>query len=110
MNNNNLNFKNKYLTKVYWTTLNKNGLIKDSIRLNNQAGIYIYQYIEDKSKIYIGSTYDINKHIKQHRYSVKNGYNTSPKFYNYIEKHGWDNFRFGILEYINIDELNKDKS
>jgi len=110
MNNNNLNFKNRYLSKVSWITLNKNGLRKDSIRLNNQAVIYIYQYIKDKSKIYIGSTCNINKRITLHRSSVKNGNRACPKFYNYIEKHGWDNFRLGILEYIKIYELNnKDK-
>jgi hypothetical protein len=110
MNNNNLNFKNTYLSKVSWITLNKKGLIKDSIRLNNQAAIYIYQCIEDESKIYIGSTHNINNRIAQHRHSVKSGNRACPKFYNYIEKHGWDNFRLGILEYIKIYELNnKDK-
>lgn len=98
------------MSKVSWFTLNKKGLINDSISLKNKAAVYIYQYIGNKSKIYIGSTYNINQRIKQHRYSVKNGHRTCPKFFNYIEKYGWDNFRLGILEYINIYDLNiKDK-
>lgn len=109
MDNNNLNFENPYLSKVSWFTLNKKGLINDSISLKNKAAVYIFQHIENKSEIYIGSTYNINQRIKQHRYSVKNGHRTCPKFYNYIEKYGWDNFRLGILEYINIYDLNKDK-
>lgn len=111
MSNNNFNLDNTCLINVSWITLNKSGLIEDSaVRLNNEAAIYIYQFIEDNSKIYIGSTYNINNRIKQHRYSVNNGARTCPKFYNYIEKYGWDNFKLGILEYINIYELNiKDK-
>lgn len=108
-NNNNINFKNTYLSKVSWITLDKKGLIKKPIRLSNEAAIYIYQFIKDNNKIYIGSTHNINNRIKQHRYSVKNGNRTCPKFYNYIEKYGWDNFRLGILEYININDLNKNK-
>jgi hypothetical protein len=103
MSNNNFNLNNTCLINVSWITLNQSGLIEDSaVRLNNEAAIYIYQFIEDNSKIYIGSTYNINNRIKQHRYSVNNGARTCPKFYNYIEKYGWDNFKLGILEYINI--------
>lgn len=106
MNNNNLNFKNTYLSKVSWITLNKNGLIEDpNVILNDKAAIYIYQFIKDKSEIYIGSTNNINKRIKKHRYSVNQGDRTCPKFYNYIRKHGWYNFRLGILEYISLPSI-----
>ncbi len=108
MNNNNVNniLNNTCLTDISWITLNKSGLIEEANRkFNNLAAIYIYQFIKDNSIIYIGSTSNINNRIIQHRCNVNNGKRSCPKFYNYIEQHGWDNFRLGILEYINTHEL-----
>lgn len=110
MSNNQFNFNNTYLTDIYWITLNKSGLIEDpNLILNNKAAIYIYQLKKDNSLIYIGSTSNINIRIKQHSYCVNNRYKKCPKFYICVEKHGWNNFRLGILEYVNIPEINKDK-
>lgn len=110
MNSNNYNDNNlskTSLINVSWIRLNKKGLIEDpSIRLNNKAAIYIYQLIKNKSKIYVGSTCNLAERIKQHRYSVNNGRKNCPKFYNFVRKHGWDNFRLGILEYPNISGFN----
>ena len=106
-NNNNIN-KNSFipLIKVSWIKLNNKGLVvNSSIKLNNKAAIYIYQFINDKSKIYVGSTCNLLERIKQHRYSVNNGNKNCPKFYNFVRKHGWDNFRLGILEFINVSEF-----
>jgi len=103
INNNNFNIS---LIKVSWIKFNSKGLVENSsIKLNNKAAIYIYQFINDKSKIYVGSTCNLLERIKQHRYSVNNGNKNCPKFYNFVRKHGWDNFRLGILEYINISEF-----
>lgn len=111
MNSNNYNNNNLSkisLRNVSWIKLNKKGLIKDpSIRLNNKAAIYIFQLIKNKSKIYVGSTSNLRKRINQHRYSVNNGRKDCPKFYNFIRKHGWDNFRLGILEYCDKESLIK---
>jgi hypothetical protein len=56
--------KNKYkkLDNINWLYLNEKGYIlpndnKLSLSiLEKKAGVYIYQYILDKSRIYIGST------------------------------------------------------
>lgn len=108
--------KNKYkeLDSINWLYLNEKGYIlpndnKLSLSiLEKKAGVYIYQYILDKSKIYIGSTGNIAERIRQHRRSANKGKICS-KFYNCVRKHGWYNFRFGILEYINLDKLRMDK-
>lgn len=62
----------------------------------------------NKREFYIGSTGNIAERIGQHRRSANKG-KIYTKFYNCVRKHGWSNFRFGILEYINLDELKKDK-
>ncbi len=55
INNNNFNIS---LLKVSWLKFNNKGLVvNSSIKLNNKAAIYIYQFISDKSKIYVGSTH-----------------------------------------------------
>lgn len=108
-NNVNNILNNTCLTNISWITLNKSGLIEEANgKFNNIALIYIYQFIKDNSIFYIGSTFNINKRINQHRFNVNNGKRSCPKFHNYIEQHGWDNFRLGILEYIDIYGL-KDK-
>lgn len=70
--------------------------------------VNIYQSKLDKKKIYIASTGNIAERIGQHRRTANKG-KICTKFYNCVRKHGWSNFRFGILEYINLDELKKDK-
>ena len=32
---------------------------------------------------------------------MSQGINTCPKFYNCVKKHGWNNFKFGVLEVVN---------
>lgn len=105
MNNNNYNdnnLSNISQINVSWTILNKKGLT--NINLNNKAAIYIYQH-KNKSQIYVGSASKLSRRIGQHRSCVKNGRKSCPKFYNSIRKHGWDNFRLGII-YIDISGVN----
>jgi group I intron endonuclease len=75
----------------------------------NSAGVYIYQLQLDKSKFYIGSSFDIWKRVAQHRNSLSKKISTCPKFYNCIRKHGWDNFKFSVLEYINKSVITNSK-
>ena len=104
MNN---NLSNMCLNNVTWMRLNKNGLIEDpNIRLNNKAVIYIYQCIKNKSKIYIGSTANLIQRFYKHRYKISKNSKSCPKFYNCVSKYGWNNFRVGVLEYIDLSEIN----
>jgi group I intron endonuclease len=64
----------------------------------NNTGVYIYQLQLDKSKFYIGSSFDILNRVAQHRNSFSKKINTCPKFYNCVRKHGWNSFKFGVLE------------
>lgn len=84
---------------------NKGFMVKPGIELENKAGVYIYQLLSDKSKIYIGSSYNVRDRVIQHRQFVNNGLKLCPKFYNSVSKHGWSNFQLGILEYIDISKL-----
>jgi group I intron endonuclease len=106
INNNKNNFNKICLINVTWIGLGKNGLIEDSSKLNNKAAIYIFIYIHNNSQFYIGSTFNLARRIYQHRYYINNSYKSCPKFYNFIRKHGWENFKLGVLENINISEFN----
>ena len=105
--------KNKSCTNIrtiHWFSLDNKGIILsnntplDKI-IKKKAGIYIYQLLPDKKKIYIGSSCNVEKRIAQHRHNINNNSKTCPKFYNFVKKYGWFNFRLGILEYINILDI-----
>ena len=79
--------------------MNDKGFIINSDQsLLNKAGVYIYQSILDPEKFYIGSTYDLYIRFNQHRTLVINRFTDCPKFYNHVQKYGWENLRFGICE------------
>jgi group I intron endonuclease len=104
----------KIFETIHWHYLNKKGFIVSTNTLPSQytcnilekkAGIYVYQLILDKSKLYIGSTFDIPKRLTQHRNSANKGARTCPKFYRSVKKHGWENFRLGVIEYVDISKV-----
>jgi group I intron endonuclease len=102
-NNNIINI----MEKINFASLDNKGLIKNpGIELKDRAGVYIYQLVQDKNKIYIGSSYNIRKRIVQHRQFINNRFNLCPKFYNSVRKHGWSNFQLGVIEYIDLSILN----
>jgi hypothetical protein len=89
---------------IQWFSLDSNGFIRDSNEsLQNKAAIYIYQFISDEAKVYIGSSYDLLNRFNQHRTLANSRSTACPIFYNTVIKYGWNNFRFGILEYIDLD-------
>jgi hypothetical protein len=69
----------KIFETIHWHFLNKKGFIVSTNTLPSQytcnilekkAGIYVYQLILDKSKLYIGSTFDIPKRLTQHNTEI----------------------------------------
>ena len=95
--------RNKNFENINWYYLNKRGIIiSDNCKalFEGKAGVYVYQLILDENMIYIGSSFDLLVRFRQHKHCVRKGSNVCPKFYNSVRKYGWDNFRLGILEYI----------
>lgn len=86
--------------KLKCIKLNKQGFIADNYKsiLTNDAGIYAYSLIFYKTKIYKGSAQNLSPRFRQHiyEYSIYKGNNS--KFYNNINKYGWSNIEFTILE------------
>lgn len=96
------------LDTLNWFYLNKGGFIisTNSLSLPNiledKVGIYVYQLISDKNNIFIGLAYNVPERLVEHRYCINNDINACPQFYDSVKKYGWDNFRLGILEYIDL--------
>jgi hypothetical protein len=61
---------------------------------------YIYSY-EYNGRYYIGSTRNLNKRKQEHR----NGNKCGPKFKQAIEKYGFDNFKFRVLQTIRFNNI-----
>jgi hypothetical protein len=82
-------YKENNMEKINFAPLdNKGFIIKPNAELENKAGVYIYQLLLDKSKIYIGSSYNVRGRIIQHRQFINNGFKLCPVFYNSVRKHG----------------------
>lgn len=100
------------LDTINWFSFNEKGFILSSNNkfspniLEKKAVVYIYQLLSDKNISYIGSTCNIAERITQHRHCANNNNNACPKFYNSVRKHGWLNFRLGVIEYIDVYKLN----
>lgn len=88
------------MENLKWIKLNKQGFIAGNYKsiLSNDPGIYAYKLIFDNTKIYIGSVQNLSQRFRQHRYiySIYKGNNS--KFYNMINKYGWSNIGYTILE------------
>lgn len=97
------------LEAIDWFSLNKNGSVNVSLmakKLEKKPGVYIYQNLLDKNKIYIGSSVNVRKRLIEHKSSFNKGLKTCPKFYNCVNKYGWNNFRVGVLEYLDLNIIN----
>ncbi len=88
------------MENLKWIKLNKKGFIAENSKsiLGNIAGIYAYRLICDKTKIYIAWAQNLSQRFRQHRYrySIYKGNNS--KYYNMINKYGWNNIEYTILE------------
>jgi len=99
---------NNLNNKIIWYNINKEGYINK--HLENKPAIYIYMknsLSNNEFNCYIGSTINLSARISSHRCQINNfnNYKYTNKrtlFYELIIKHGWENFQFGILEYIDL--------
>lgn len=92
------------MKNIYWYNIDKNGFI---ISQNNKAlvrgpPIYIYRFKNDKFKFYIGSTNNVYKRFATHRYNSFKSNLCNRKFYRLVNKYGWNNLEFGLLESVNF--------
>ncbi len=98
------------LSEIIWYDIDKNGYINKSLK--NQTAVYIYmkiRHFDSKACYYVGSTNQLASRISSHRSLVINWDKHKKKgssiFYISIRKHGWLNFKFGILEYVDLSNL-----
>lgn len=68
------------------------------------CGIYKITNIRN-NKFYIGSSFNIDKRIKDHFHLLKNNKHHSKHLQRAYNKHGKDNFKFEIIEECRIEEL-----
>lgn len=69
------------------------------------SGIY---YIENKvnNKIYVGQSINVHKRINRHKYLLKTGTHSNIYLQRSFDKHGKNNFDFGVIKLCDVDELN----
>lgn len=77
-------------------------LVLDNFK--NRAGIYMFINKINK-KFYIGKSNDLFTRIKSYTQKTININFSNSKLFRAIEKYGFNNFAFSIIEYCNIDDL-----
>jgi group I intron endonuclease len=99
------------MKNIQWYNLDREGYIVDRnviIRpLTQKAAVYIYKLCtDDKEKFYVGSTINMAQRFRQHKYRADifaREFKYNSIFYNHVTKYGWNNFKFGIIEYMNFE-------
>lgn len=100
------------MKNIKWYNLNKQGyIVNKNIIINplsKEAGIYIYKLTCDNKKgIYIGSTINMTQRFRQHKYRANihlKEFKYNNILYNSVAKYGWENFKFGIIKYVNFSD------
>ena len=116
--NKNIKDNISFLNIIKWYNIDAGGYIKGYLK--NQPAVYIYKInYNNSTRFYVGSSILLKKRLTSHRCFVtnwnkdkyKNNCSGSPIFYNIILEFGWNNFEFGVLEYIDLSKIidNKQK-
>lgn len=71
---------------------------------SHKSGIYLFWLLDNPYKCYLGSAIDLKRRFKVHFKDtlVKDKH---PKFYASVQKHGWSNFGFQIVNFHDISVL-----
>jgi group I intron endonuclease len=67
--------------------------------------IGIYKITNPKGKIYVGKSINIDD--RKRRYIISSQIKEQPKIYNSIQKYGWEQHKFEIIEECSLDQLNE---
>ena len=95
--------------KITWYTIEEDGNIRGFLK--NLPAIYIYKLANERRFCYIGSSFQLVNRTNYHKNCINNWnkdyYNNNGSlFYNSVLEHGWKNFKFGILEDVNLFGIN----
>lgn len=95
--------------KISWYDIDEKGYIKGSFKC--QSAVYIFVGIGKEKSCYVGSSVQLKNRLSSHRSRINNwnkdyyNNNGSLLFYNSVLEYGWRNFKFGILEHINLSNV-----
>jgi group I intron endonuclease len=99
-----------FLKEIVWFDIDKRGYINTPLK--NQGAVYIYMKVSNKTEYYVGASLQLKTRISSHRCCINgNNYKSkgSPLFYKSVLKYGWVNFKFGVLEYIDLSKISNIK-
>lgn len=100
----NIHLKNNIL----WYNINNNGYIEG--HLEYKPAVYIFMQKCEENFSYVGASLQLRNRLSNHRSRISNwnkdyyNNNGSLLFYNSVLKYGWNNFKFGILEYVSLSD------
>lgn len=98
------------MKNVKWYNLDQKGfMVSNNVIIRpikeNTACVYIYKH--KKGKFYVGSSIDVLTRMSAHRSRVKNygiSFLTYNKFYENVNRYGWEEFQFGIVKSIDFTD------
>lgn len=70
------------------------------------TGIYIIRNLVD-GKVYIGQSVDLVRRVQAHQVKLKKGKHPNTYLQHAVDKFGYENFEFDVLEECNAEELDK---
>lgn len=98
---------------ILWYDIDEKGYIEGNLK--NESAVYIYMNTYEDKYSYIGASTQLRNRLSNHRSRINNwnkdyyNNNGSLLFYNLVKRYGWDSFKFGILELVNLCD-NKERN